>query len=115
MAVELAARREKDLEAAKNLLEKKEKAKVRNNGAIGREKNFAEWKEKRQEELAGAEPMILRPTVTYEKSKITPQQLHVQQERRSKAGAHSRAVASGGYDLNRGGRSVPSWTQGANL
>ena len=116
----MAARRERDLQVAKDKSEKIMKHTKVTNGSIKKEEQYKEWKVKQLEVYAalterGVETLH-EPTQAHTRNKITPQQLYCQQEQRSKAGAHTQRVGYGGYDLSRGGsglsRGVPQWAQG---
>ena len=117
---ELAARRERDLQLARDRLERTNKHTRVTDGSIRREEQYKEWRERQQEVYAALEERgvdtLLAPTAAHERGKITPQQLYCQQEQRSKAGAHAQRVGFGGYDLSRGAsglsRAVPQWAQG---
>ena len=93
----------------------KQKAQLKGNGQLAKDKQFIAWREKQAAEHAasGGSETFLQPTAAYSVAKITPQQLYIAQEQRSKMGAHGRVVASGGRDLMVGGRAVAQWTKGA--
>ena len=101
---------------AKEKLEKKEAAALKHNAAPMKEKQYNKWRgQQKQEHQKTGSDTLLQPTKTYDMNKITPVQLYVQQEQRSKQGAHSRQVPSGGYDLRNVGRSTPAWTKGTRM
>lgn len=126
VVAELSHRQQRDLELAKEKKRQTLEAEAKRNAQIAKEKNFEKWREKEVKRLASEERgkgvTANRSTSASHRSRITAQQLYMQQEKRSKAGAHAQKVGFGAYDLSRpsggggtGGmaRAVPQWTQGA--
>jgi len=112
--VDLVERRAKDLTIAKKKLETKQKVATANDSSKRKEQKYEVWREKQSEVYQKMEgDTVHRTTEVYELNKITPTQRRIQEERRSKMGAHSRTVAGGARDLQHVGRAVPSWTSGA--
>ena len=117
MIGELTVRQQRAVEQARERQKMKMEAEMKRNGNIAKEKQFEKWKIKEAKRLEEITTEVTAATTASNRSKITPHQLYVQQERRSKAGAHSQGVAFGGYDLGKPGGSVgvraqPAWTQG---
>ena len=103
-------RQARDLEAAKERLEKKS---AKQKSLNSREARLRET-EKLKLQWEGPSK-LLNSTKAVNAQKVTPEELDEREYHRKHDGAHSTRIASGGYDLKYAGRAIPAWTRGANF